>query len=557
MSCCSPNVLTALSQERDTMADADAEQFGSVPVESEGQFWQEIEKTLSTECTSSESIDDVLRSWLYLVASCRELYLSTEDDVAACSQQLRDSDVFDRNCDYVRTQIIYSLLQEDETRSLHVIANFLLLDGRSDEVMFRRMIDDGCFPRLVELINGTRDNDRRLHRLLLELVYEMSRIERIRAEDLIQVTDDFVQYMFQVIESLSDDVDDPYHYPIIRVLLVLNEQYMVASTTGSAEPPLTNRVIKVLSLRGPDFRTFGENIILLLNRETETSLQLLILKLLYLLFTTKATYEYFYTNDLRVLLDVIIRNLLDLPNESASLRHTYLRVLYPLLAHTQLSHPPHYKREELIRLVHLLGRAQNAHFAPADDTTLRLIDRVSKVNWLGFAPKEVSSPVGSGESEVARKLIGISLSGSQTGSAVSVGDIAAVMEKPGVQTPSRRAEQGVRAKNPAGAPEVNGAKADEEEPPSPNTKSRRVRPEVPKYRRGKLLAPPQPVSSGLINSTCGSEDDSGDESSSSTTTKTHTNKKVPPKAPPPRRAARLKQATSNANLRGPETTPVS
>lgn len=28
-----------------------------------------------------------------------------------------------------------------------------------------------------------------------------------------------VLYFFQVIESLSNDVDDPYHYPIIRVLV--------------------------------------------------------------------------------------------------------------------------------------------------------------------------------------------------------------------------------------------------------------------------------------------------------------------------------------------------
>lgn len=109
---------------------------------------------------------------------------------------------------------------------------------------------------------------------------------------------------------------------------------MLASTDSVTEGsstisnPLTNRIVKCLSLHGSLYRTFGENVILLLNRETETSLQLLILKLLYLLFTTKATYEYFYTNDLRVLLDVIIRNLMDLPDEKISLRHTYLRVMY-------------------------------------------------------------------------------------------------------------------------------------------------------------------------------------------------------------------------------------
>lgn len=44
-------------------------------------------------------------------------------------------------------------------------------------------------------------------------------------------------------------------------------------------------------------------------------MQLLILKMLYLLFTTPGTHEYFYTNDLRVLLDVFIRELVDLPEE--------------------------------------------------------------------------------------------------------------------------------------------------------------------------------------------------------------------------------------------------
>ena len=123
------------------------------------------------------------------------------------------------NKDYVRNQIIFSLLQEDELGSLHIISNFLLMDGRLDEATFRRMIDEGCFPRLVELVRGCREADRRLHRLLLELMYEMSRIEQLRPEDLAQVDDGFVFYLCQLIESVSDDVEDPYHYPIIRVLV--------------------------------------------------------------------------------------------------------------------------------------------------------------------------------------------------------------------------------------------------------------------------------------------------------------------------------------------------
>lgn len=98
-----------------------------------------------------------------------------------------------------------------------------------------------------------------------------------------------MRYLFEIIEELSYDANDPYHYPVIRVLvrflhatpnirdvltstqLVLNEQFMVSehdpTTAPATSAPLTNRVIKVLSMHGNAYKTFGENIILLLNRE--------------------------------------------------------------------------------------------------------------------------------------------------------------------------------------------------------------------------------------------------------------------------------------------------
>ncbi|CAD6443020.1 54967905-b189-4959-a061-9f4045707ff1 [Sclerotinia trifoliorum] len=401
-------------------------------LDNEQQFWDEIDDIVSAKCASHQLIDNALRSYLQFTTNFKEEYLQSEFDVAKCLHKLMQSELFAANKDYVRTQIIYSLMQEDIPATLHVIASFLLFDGRQNEATFEMMNKEGCFPRLLELVKKRDSEDPSLHRLLLELLYEMSRMQRISFEDLGQVDDEFVACLFQIIEELSDDVDDPYHYPVIRVLLVLNEQYMVASTsTLDPSHSLTNRVVKILSHKGSSYMTFGENIILLLNRETETSLQLLILKLLYLLFTTKATYEYFYTNDLRVLLDVIIRNLLDLPNEFVSLRHTYLRVLYPLLAHTQLQQPPHYKKDEVVKVLSILGGSGNTHWEPADETTIRLVERVAKVPWL--RDDDIS------EGEVARKILGMSLSPSQTGSSVSVSDVAAVKEKPGVQTPSRKA----------------------------------------------------------------------------------------------------------------------
>ena len=47
-------------------------------------------------------------------------------------------------------------------------------------------------------------------------------------------------------------------------------------------------------------------------------MQLLVLKILYLLFSTQGTSEYFYTNDLQVLVDVFLRELVNLDEESES-----------------------------------------------------------------------------------------------------------------------------------------------------------------------------------------------------------------------------------------------
>lgn len=206
------------------------------------------------------------------------------------------------------------------------------------------------------------------------------------------------------------------------------------------------------------YKTFGCNLILLLNRESETSLQLLILKVLYLLFGNTSTAEYFYTNDLHVLIDVILRNLIDLPADSPAtnaLRHTYLRVLHPLLANSQISKPPHYKRAEILRLLNSLVTS-GTHFAPVDETTQRLVSRCTSVPWLRQSSSDPNTLAasngrptttqaamyltpdlrGGGQKEVARRTLGMSMNTAGE-SMTSVLEVAAHTEKPGVQTPSR------------------------------------------------------------------------------------------------------------------------
>lgn len=246
-----------------------------------------------------------------------------------------------------------------------------------------------------------------------------------------------------------------------------------ASLTPGQNNAITNRILKLLSAHGDSFRTFGENIILLLNRESTLSAQLLILKLLYLLFTTPSTYEYFYTNDLHVLVDVIIRNLLDLDpirakefnddhaaNGQTALTHTYLRVLCPLLQNTQLAREgSHYKREEVRKVLYLLADRTSAHFAPADETVLRLVIRCRQIEWLREDGDEQDQEIERKLAEVAPKtsestghLLGMSL---QEGgvSNLSIHDVSAKMtkEKPAVPAPRR-----LRKKKPPISVHTNG-----------------------------------------------------------------------------------------------------
>ncbi|KAJ5082847.1 hypothetical protein N7532_011890 [Penicillium argentinense] len=288
-------------------------------------------------------------------------HLRTDYDISRCSYRLFASSIFAAHADYVRRQIIYGLLQEDDPNTLHLIAAFLLFDGRQNEASLHMLNEEGAFARLLELIQALRKNEMGggagLHRLLMDLLYEMSRIQRVKIEDLVLVDDDFIRCLFDIIEDLSFDVTDPYHYPVIRVLL-------------------------------------------------------LTLKLLYLIFTTPSTYEYFFTNDLHVLVDILIRNLLDLPEEASALRHTYLRVLYPLLAHTQLQNPPHYKRDELRRVLSILVRGQVSygdeaeqekilHFEEVDETTRRLVGRCATVAWL----RDVKQPDPAPAAEIASQEV--------------------------------------------------------------------------------------------------------------------------------------------------------
>lgn len=207
----------------------------------------ELEDIVSTQCGADhQAIDNCLRSYIHFTTAFRDEYLSTSPALTHCSSRLLSSRLWRENTEYVRLQLVYSLLQEEGQSSVLLITSLLLESGREDESCFEVMIEEGCFGRLVWLIRQERKrfvasgeephqyeaHDTGLAKLLLELVYEMSRVQRLSPVDLGEIDDDFVLTLFRIIEELSDDADDPYHYPVIRVLVRCHSINAVYTTSN-------------------------------------------------------------------------------------------------------------------------------------------------------------------------------------------------------------------------------------------------------------------------------------------------------------------------------------
>jgi hypothetical protein len=55
--------------------------------------------------------------------------------------------------------------------------------------------------------------------------------------ETVSVDDAFIIFLLSIIEGVSDDADDPYHYPVIRVLVWPNTQKKSMSLTEISAGP--------------------------------------------------------------------------------------------------------------------------------------------------------------------------------------------------------------------------------------------------------------------------------------------------------------------------------
>ncbi|KAG5421166.1 LDB17 [Candida metapsilosis] len=157
--------------------------------------------------------------------------------------------------------------------------------------------------------------------------------------------------------------DDDFHneaklvaYEELKLLLLINEQFLMSSYSRNEH---SNKVFEEL-IHNDDANSksnvnnivgFINLLIYHLNREESQIIILLILKFLYLVFTTSFTAKLIYRNDLKILLDIFLRELDNLQHKDNILIVTYLRVLYPILMFSELNECNGYKSKELYNVM--------------------------------------------------------------------------------------------------------------------------------------------------------------------------------------------------------------
>lgn len=356
---------------------------------SNADFWTKLMDLVSEQTHSYPVVEAALKDYLLFATRHLSDFLVSDSDLYRAGYKLTTSPIFVNHKAFARRKLIAMLTLAEEYSDLAaVVSLILLIDSNHHPPTLEMMQEENACHALTRLLlTFQKTSALRLRRVLLELTFEMCKIQRIQPDDLAQISDRFIDSLLRTVVNADRDDTSLYDASVMKVLLSLNEQYMIAAYDEDTEDNhiFSSKVLDLISLDIDGYVEFGAKLVLLLNRAIDTCLQIMGLKLLYLFFTNEPTYEYFYTNDLLVLIDVFIRELHDLPNDEETLINTYLRVLHPMMINSQIRHEP-YKAASLTDVLEMLsGHKGSSTFLTVSETTLRLAVRCLGVPWLEYS----------------------------------------------------------------------------------------------------------------------------------------------------------------------------
>ncbi|KAJ3216354.1 hypothetical protein HDU67_009622 [Dinochytrium kinnereticum] len=221
----------------------------------------------------------------------------------------------------------------------------------------------------------------RIHRPAVKLLFEVCQVEELGLSDLGEIDEPLVVSLLDKMEvtDINEESEEELN-ALVRLMLAFNDQYVLKN---HARTVIANPVISALSSRLHLGKKIGETVILIFNRADDASVQKLLIRFLRIIFTSPETADFFYTNDLQVILDVILRESRAVAEEDEELQQGYLSILPPLLKNAgQRS----YKHKDVLNLLMELRRGSSSAPSSPTRSPVDLTFPASDGNAIGVRP---------------------------------------------------------------------------------------------------------------------------------------------------------------------------
>ncbi|KAI5951009.1 LDB17 [Candida jiufengensis] len=336
-----------------------------------------------TECLK-EFLCITLLLLLKLKNSCNENDNNLNDDVSSDTSSTISSTTSEA-IELINVDEVFKTLQQ--SRFISIISQFInaqikAVSQRKSSFVILKFSCDIVFEYLYYFENlSTKE--------FLDLTFNNNEIITTIIKDLLS-SKKFTNY-----DVNSNNEDDDFEndldenklvaYEELKLLLFINEQYLMNSfriedNKNQVFEELIHNDNKNQKSNVSNIVGFINLLIYHLNREESKIIKLLILKFLYLVFTTSYTSKLIYKNDLKILVDIFIRELDNLDYNESILILTYLRVLYPILTFSELSECNNYKSQEIINV--LSNTIMNSNKDNENSTIASLATKCMNVKWL-------------------------------------------------------------------------------------------------------------------------------------------------------------------------------
>ncbi len=367
------------------------------------EFWKYIENTLSCENLDDYHIANTkLVTFIKTVADHVQIYITNDQDIYRCGVYLINSPIYEAHRIFCISKMLSFLNIDLLDQNFKLFVSYvLLLDCKNDASILQVVQDYQGFHVLYKNLHQNFENlaifsndeggerqtiavIKKICTVQLDLMFQMCKYLSISVEELSLIDTFFVNYIFESLVIIDAD-EDVFNFAKFKVILSINEQFMIVSRENKIE----NKVFQTIATH-TTFRNFSECLLVYFNREEDRCLQIMISKVLYLIFTNKTTSELFYHNDLNVLVDVLLRELTDLSEEEESIRNTFLRVLYPILKCSQFENTL-YKKDKLKSLLGYFAGQSESKFWHQTETTKRLALRCLSIKWLALEDDDSAS----------------------------------------------------------------------------------------------------------------------------------------------------------------------